>query len=595
MAPSFLATSSIPYSSSSSHSSTVVRAALALTTSATVCIACHVAYSTLLYYKQTDQEDIGDVEVFAKDTTFNQKALKNLLTERPWGLINSHLGSLSAQFRPSPYLFGDWSTKVVRRQERIALPIGDSLDVEFVEPRHLQGSNEVPLILLLHGINGHSTEPYIEQAALQIVVSKGWRCVILNYSKIRVLCHMRKVVLGGSNFMDSGDLNFLISHLRIKHHGFMAAVGFSMGGAKLIQYVGRTGIHSNLDAACCVSSPLDFTSKNETVWRANSVIQRLYHLGMSSNLKWWILRNYRALKSHPKLSKTKPLRRSVSGFLWWFQATRVTDFDEAITIHAKGYQDLNKYYSDATAIERLRYDVRIPILCITAKNDPFIPAEIVPGGDVANDNENVVIMNTRLGGHIGYWLPGKGCWATRRFLSFFSSVQEHHIQMIQGDPECAHPFQTIPSSSRKEFHRQNSLAAARNLQKTSSTRLTDYMQLVAHESVSSFGSLLDSSSPDIESNSKEDDSEVNRGDFDVLTIDHNSTKRDVSEPFHRQSPPPLIKEILSANTRKYNQDLLTKTNCKPQDSESYINTDWDEKSSAHVKGGTSFIGTEKMQ
>jgi predicted alpha/beta-fold hydrolase len=504
-----------------------------MTASATACVACHVVYSAVIHHHRQaacaamfDDDGNGnistaastnfqdDVEIFAKDTPFHRKVLEQannsiesdgIRSERPWGLLNTHLASLLAQFRPSPFHFGGCKRRVTRRQERIALPIGDALDVEFFEPvfeltsdsnEHTTAMKDLPMVLLLHGINGHSTEPYIEQAAIQIVASRGWRCVVLNYSQVRVLQHVETVRVtlgGGSNFLDSGDLNFLISHLRKNHHGFLAAVGFSMGGAKLIQYLGRTGVHSNLDAACCVSSPLDFSTKNETVWRANSLMQRLYHLGMSSNLKWWLVRNYRALKAHPRLCTAKPFRRSVSGLLWWFQATRVTDFDEAITIHAKGYQDLDTYYSDATAIERLRFDVQVPFLCITAKNDPFIPSEILPGEDLAQDNEHVIVLNTtRLGGHIGFWLPGKGCWATRRFLSFFASVQEHMDLIMESSPACyRHCSSSFGGETPRELHRKNSLYAARNLQKTSSTKLTDYMQLVALDSVSSFGSICE--------------------------------------------------------------------------------------------------------
>lgn len=108
--------------------------------------------------------------------------------------------------------------------------------------------------------SGHSREVYVEQAAIQIV-KKGWRAVVLNYSKISI---SEEGSVGGNFLTESHDISFLVSHLRTFHSGFLGAIGFSMGGTKLAHYILRTKEHCNLDAVCTISSPLDFTIDNDT-------------------------------------------------------------------------------------------------------------------------------------------------------------------------------------------------------------------------------------------------------------------------------------------------------------------------------------------
>ena len=91
------------------------------------------------------------------------------------------------------------------------------------------------MIILLHGIGGHSREVYIEQAALQII-RKGWNVAILNYS---IVCVSDESSVGGCSLTETKDIGFLVSHLRKRHSGFLGMIGFSMGGTKLVQYMLR--------------------------------------------------------------------------------------------------------------------------------------------------------------------------------------------------------------------------------------------------------------------------------------------------------------------------------------------------------------------
>mmetsp|Transcript_16378 Transcript_16378/g.20409 ORF Transcript_16378/g.20409 Transcript_16378/m.20409 type:complete len:512 (-) Transcript_16378:122-1657(-) len=431
------------------------------------------------------KNDKQKLEIYAKTTERNKHILADAhdLVIESWAFRNCHLSSILAQVRPPPLLpspfLGRWGRLAKRRTESIQTPSAGSIEVEYIEPTSLPTPPppSTPIIIILHGVSGHSREPYIEQAALHIAVERQWRALIFNYGKIR-LNETSAALYGGHNFMDGGDVNFLISRLRKEYPStFIAAVGFSMGGAKLVQYLTRTGEHCNLDAACAISSPLDFTARNVTVYGGNWQ-HKIYHFAIAAALKLWIVRNWRALTKHPKISAARPFRKTRSGLLWWFRTCRVTDVDQAITMHAKGYTNLDDYYRDASVVEKLRHGVAIPFLCLTAKNDPFVPAHIIPGEDIAMDNENIFIVNTETGGHIGFWVPGKGCWATRACLSFLDSVKKN-----------------VPSTAQsRSLRRQASLKAAERLKRTSSNKLTNYIDLLDSDSCPDFGAV--SNEPD---------------------------------------------------------------------------------------------------
>ena len=131
---------------------------------------------------------------------------------------------------------------------------------------------------------GSSKEVYIEQTTIQII-KRGWKVVVLNYSTVSI--GNEGSVAGGNCLTDSHDINLLVSHLRNKYpqRKFLFCIGFSMGGAKLAQYLIRTGEACDLDGACTVSSPLDFTRDNDT----GKLKEFFHHLNSTSTLTYIFL------------------------------------------------------------------------------------------------------------------------------------------------------------------------------------------------------------------------------------------------------------------------------------------------------------------
>lgn len=423
---------------------------------------------TVIGEEENIENDEGDsMEIHFSSTPRNKRIIADAVGLRiePWGFSNPHIASLLAQLRPSPFNF--WNDIASRRFEKIKSPSGCYIEVEFVEPL-TRFSPDAPMVILLPGIGGHSREVYIEQATLQFV-NNGWNVVILNYS---IVCHSDGSSVGGNCLTETKDISFLVSHLRKHHSGFLAVIGFSMGGSKLAHYLLRTKEYCNLDAACTISSPLDYTTNNDTVHQPNGkIVTTIYHFIVSSHLKLWILKHYNVLRKHHLLKSAGPFRSGLYGPMFWLTHNSVPDIDRAITMPLNGrkHDDLNTYYNEASALQQLGDGMSIPFLCITAMNDPFIPPLVRPTKEIAHSNENIFVVNTRLGGHIGYWMPEVGCWGTNAAISFFNSVMVNATQI----------------QKRSSYVRQaSSIDAATLLQRSSRTGLSNYFDFMVTDSCS---------------------------------------------------------------------------------------------------------------
>lgn len=223
------------------------------------------------------------------------------------------------------------------------------------------------------------------------------------------------------------------------------------------------------------------------------MITTFYHLLVSSHLKLWVLKNYNTLRKHELVRSTGPFKNPISAFSFLFTHLSVPEIDRAITMPLKGRSEheLNSYYHEASLLRKLGdpNGVKVPLLTITSKNDPFIPLRILPSKKLCETNQNLFIVNTLYGGHIGYYRPevGKfcnfnvprnvvlvrhtfstlslGCWATNAAASFFDSVRKN--------------ISTSGLRTSRELCRQkSSLEAAFKLQRSSTTGLTNYFDFL---------------------------------------------------------------------------------------------------------------------
>lgn len=81
----------------------------------------------------------------------------------------------------------------------------------------------------------------------------------------------------------------------------------------------------------------------------------------------------------------------------------VREFDHQLTRVTFKYPTVDDYYADASSLKKLQ-GVKIPLLCVNAKDDPI--SIIVPSRAQVEANPNVILCVTKSGGHLGFFESG---------------------------------------------------------------------------------------------------------------------------------------------------------------------------------------------
>ena len=296
----------------------------------------------------------------------------------PWWLRNPHAQTLAGLFlRPA-----GWHPL---ERRRLDTPDGDVLDLDLTP----DPGPDAPIALVLHGLEGHIRRPYAS-SVLSRLFDRGVRGVGLNFRSCGgELNRTARFYHAG----DTGDLAFVVEHLRHRHPGrAIGAIGFSMGGNVLLKYLGERGADSPVAAAATICVPFDLGASCDRVGRGF----------MGGFYTSYFLRSLQR--------KVRAKQALLSGIIDTgpaLHARTLREFDEAITAPLHGFADAADYYarSDArTFVPR----IRVPVLLIQSRDDPISSPDAIPDEQVAA-NPHLVAAFAPGGGHVGF-VEGEVPW-----------------------------------------------------------------------------------------------------------------------------------------------------------------------------------------
>jgi predicted alpha/beta-fold hydrolase len=115
-----------------------------------------------------------------------------------------------------------------------------------------------------------------------------------------------------------------------------------------------------------------------------------------------------------------PGRFSQNGF---GSVRTVRQFDDKITAPYFGYRDAQEYY-EAVGAKKVIAQVRVPMLMITAQDDPFVPYESL-ARTKPQQNPAIQFVAPQHGGHCGFISNQKGAerfWAEQRIVEFCKTL-----------------------------------------------------------------------------------------------------------------------------------------------------------------------------
>ncbi len=314
-----------------------------------------------------------------------------------------------SNYRP-PFLFrnGHFSTiysgvfrkvnGVIQRRERIDLPDGDFLDLDWSEAN-------IPtkkVVILLHGLEGDAQRHYMTGSAKKLN-QNGYDCCAVNFrgcsgedNKTYQSYH------SGATYDLKAVLDFVLS---TKNYEEVYLKGYSLGGNLLLKYLGEGNqVPKEIKAAVAVSVPCDLKDACDQLLQSKNVLY-------SARFKKHLLAKLRIKQNKfPHKISDKHIKGIVT----------LKDFDDTYTAPAHGFEDAYDYYAKSSCKQFLK-NISVPSLIVNAKNDSFLGDYCYPFEE-AEKNPMVYLEVPDFGGHVGFWGKKNSSYAEKRAVEFFNSV-----------------------------------------------------------------------------------------------------------------------------------------------------------------------------
>lgn len=266
---------------------------------------------------------------------------------------------------------------------------------------------DAPVIVVVHGLEGSSESNYARGIADK-AFRLGFHVVRLNQRNCGGTEALTPTLYNSGM---SGDYRAVLEELS-NGDGFeqIFFAGYSMGGNLVTKMAGEFGeaLPKALRGVCVVCPSMDMGACADALERReNYFYQRHFVKGL--------------LSRYARKAKLFPERYALNGF---GVVRSVREFDDKITAPNFGYRDAQEYY-EAVGAKKVITQVRVPMLMITAQDDPFVPYKSFLRVNPAQ-NSAIRFVAPEHGGHCGFISNRRGAerfWAEQRIVEFCNALR----------------------------------------------------------------------------------------------------------------------------------------------------------------------------
>jgi predicted alpha/beta-fold hydrolase len=283
-----------------------------------------------------------------------------------WWLRSPHLQTLWPVFFKKRH-------KLDLRDEQVELEDGDFLDLCWSK------KNSTKVVLILHGLEGDINSHYINGIIFQLEQA-GYRPVLMHFRG----CSGRVNRLARAYHSgETGDLSYIVEHInKVTGNYPYAAIGYSLGGNVLLKWLGETADNNPLKKAVAVSVPFRL---HDAAKRLEQGISTIYREHLLLSLRKTYIEKFKILNS--------PLDVDIG------QLKSFWDYDDKVTAPLHGFSGAQEYYDKCSSSQFLK-SINVPTRIIHSADDPFMFYSTAPDEDELN--ENIDLLLTRYGGHVGF-------------------------------------------------------------------------------------------------------------------------------------------------------------------------------------------------
>jgi predicted alpha/beta-fold hydrolase len=359
----------------------------------------------------------------------------NALVNKTVSLWPERLRTYTREFGATPWMqTGDARTGLpyffnrrvpVTKFIRVHLPVEDGevliLGITFPE----QGHNPAkPIYMVLHGVNGGTTEDYLRDLAWRRTRANS--TVIVMVSRGLMDAPLKSWnIFHGARWSDAHETALAIRSA-MEPGQMLAGIGYSMGAIVLNNYVASSGTDCVLDSAFSISGALEC--------RHEQNFTRPKHLWQPM-----IVSHLRSDQHIAKWGQRMKAKLSHSDWVGMLRATNVVDLDQYIAVaYLQEWDNITHFYSKMGALgdisiedlnrlvpaevpEAKIHNVSVPLLVLHAYDDPISTWRtnvanngfMRPGHLIKTGNGNLMLLLTATGGHVGWplgWFPFSRNW-----------------------------------------------------------------------------------------------------------------------------------------------------------------------------------------
>lgn len=303
-------------------------------------------------------------------------------TYRPaWWVPGAHAQTLWGKFarRTSP---------LPTRLERWSTP-----DEDFVDILRLDSDPDRPRLFILHGLEGTIRSHYVG-GLLHVARQHNWGADMLLFRGCGDEPNRAPRFYHSG---ETGDAEFAITRVLAEFpRAPLVLCGVSLGGNVLLKWLGERGdsLPEQIRAAAAISVPFDLERGSR---RISQGFSRIYERHFLKTLR---------VKAAAKLGQYPGLFDLES----MLKARTLYEFDELVTGPIHGFRGAHDYYTQSSSL-RFLTDIRRPTLLLSARDDPFLPSEVLDEvSAVAVKNGFLTTEFCGRGGHVGFvagapWRP----------------------------------------------------------------------------------------------------------------------------------------------------------------------------------------------
>ncbi|KAK7279701.1 hypothetical protein RJT34_24758 [Clitoria ternatea] len=365
----------------------------------------------------------------------------------PW-LCSPHLQTLFLNYFGRPPLF-NYTRQLFRTSDGGTIAwdwltnsdgSGAAHDVDGVAVE----DESIPIVVVIPGLTSDSSSAYIKHLAYH-TAKRGWRVVVyFSY-----------------NAGWTEDARAVVNYLHKEKSGApLFIVGTSIGANILVKYLGEDGENIPVAGAVAVCSPWDLLLGDRYMHRRR--VQQLYNKALAFGLQ-----DYGKLhKSHfSRNANWEGIEKSLS----------VRDFDDHATRIVGKYESVDTYYRRCSSSLYVQ-SVAVPLLCISALDDPICTTEAIPWDECSfsvnftvllifdRANKNIVLATVNHGGHLAFYEEMSACslWWVRAANEFLDVLHARHMHVQKKTSKLSKPLDSSIDHSPYVIVEENGNMAALN-------------------------------------------------------------------------------------------------------------------------------------